>query len=72
MATSGLADNELPPVFVVIAVVVITDADEEDGGVETEAELEEDAEVSLKVDVDEVAGEEVTLGLAVEEVVSIK
>lgn len=71
MATSGLADNELPPVFVVIVAVAIADADE-DGSVEIEAELEEDAEEALKVDVDEVAGEEDTLGLAVEEVVSIK
>lgn len=72
MATSGLADNELPPDFVVIDVVAIIDADEEGGSVETEAELEEDTEEALKVDVDEVAGEEDTLGFAVEEAVSIK
>lgn len=71
MATSGLADNELPPVFAAIVAVDIADADEEDGSVETETELEEDAEETLKVDADEVAGEEDTLGLAVE-VVSIK
>jgi hypothetical protein len=56
----------------VVIVVVVTDADEEEGSVETDTELEEDAEDALKVDVDEVAGEEEARELVVEEVVSIK